>query len=350
MAFTKTPDVAQYGGADWSTFVKTVPNSTPESAQRVAMRDPSITFFFYCRGPLVLEGKGTFDAGDAVFFSGKPWYGSAPQCDSYEKDFFDVGYLNPADTAFQNIGCFVLQDGRRFFDIACLFAANVNYDSQSKQAVLFYNEQIADTLNGGAVKVLQDLGVTVLLTVLGNHQPAGWSCFADEASAAAFAQQLAEAVDTYGLDGIDIDDEYSTCDPNDQSLIMVTHALRELEPDIIISKALWSDFDYFASSWNGLTLAEQLSYGWEMSYGPGTPDERLAPYLQYGMQKNQLGLGVWSGQPSDVTSQTQQVQAEGYGGMMIFAINDNEGTSSYANAIAEVFYDESVSLQSGCWS
>jgi hypothetical protein len=99
-----------------------------------------------------------------------------------------------------------------------------------------------------------------------------------------------------------------------------------------------------------MTLAEQLSYGWEMSYGPGGPDQRLAPYLQWGMQKNQLGLGVWSGQPSNVTSQTQQVKTEGYGGMMIFAVNDNEGTESYATDIAKVFYDEKVVLKSGCWS
>ncbi len=35
---------------------------------------------------MVLTGKGEFKPKDAVFFSGKPWYGSAPQADSYEKD------------------------------------------------------------------------------------------------------------------------------------------------------------------------------------------------------------------------------------------------------------------------
>jgi chitinase len=263
---------------------------------------------------------------------------------------FNVGYLDPSQTAFQNIGCFVLQDGRRFYDFACLFAANINWDSQNQRAVLSFNPQIAAALKSGAVGALQKLGITVLLSVLGNHQPAGWSCFTDEASATAFAQQLAKAVQTFGLDGIDIDDEYSTCEPNDTSLIMVTHALRELEPDIVISKALWDDYDYFEANWNGMTLAEQLSYGWEMGYGPGTPDERLGPYLQYGFQKNQLGLGVWSGQPSDVTSQTQQVQQEGYGGMMMYAVNDDQGTLSYANDISKVVYGQGVSVASGCWS
>ena len=55
MPFTITRNVAQYGGADWSNFIKTVPNCTPQSAQRIARADPNIGFFFYCRGLLVLE-------------------------------------------------------------------------------------------------------------------------------------------------------------------------------------------------------------------------------------------------------------------------------------------------------
>jgi hypothetical protein len=54
MAFKKTPKVAQYKGADWSNFVKKVPNCTPETAHRIAMRGANITFFFIGRGSVVL--------------------------------------------------------------------------------------------------------------------------------------------------------------------------------------------------------------------------------------------------------------------------------------------------------
>ena len=47
----------------------------------------------------------------------------------------------------------------------------------------------------------------VLLSVLGNHQGAGFANFTSFAQADAFAAQLADAVTTYGLDGIDFDDE-----------------------------------------------------------------------------------------------------------------------------------------------
>src|SRR4051795_1831924 len=93
MPFTVTPNVAQYGGANWSNFIKTVPNCTPQSAQRIARADPNIGFFFYCRGVLVLDGHPQFNPGDAVFFSGAPWPGSAPQADIYQKDVFTMAYV-----------------------------------------------------------------------------------------------------------------------------------------------------------------------------------------------------------------------------------------------------------------
>lgn len=46
MALKKTPNVAQYKGADWSTLSKRVPNCTPASAQRIAMRDPTLRSSF----------------------------------------------------------------------------------------------------------------------------------------------------------------------------------------------------------------------------------------------------------------------------------------------------------------
>lgn len=79
------PDVAQYKCADWSTHVATIPVSSVEEAQAIADADPSITFFFIVNGyNLVLENTEVtpaiwrcFQHGDAVFFSGQPWWGSA---------------------------------------------------------------------------------------------------------------------------------------------------------------------------------------------------------------------------------------------------------------------------------
>ena len=93
-------DVAQYKGANWSNEVKRVSGVSVEEAKRIAEADPSITYFFYMKAPrMYLEGKagpdgwadkGVFLGGDAVFFSGDPWYGSAPGfADSYEKKMLE---------------------------------------------------------------------------------------------------------------------------------------------------------------------------------------------------------------------------------------------------------------------
>ncbi len=70
---------------------------------------------------------------------------------------------------------------------------------------------------------------------------AGICNFPTREAAKDFALQLANTVNTYGLDGIDFDDEYSdygnngTGQPNDSSFVMLVQELRALLPDKIIS-------------------------------------------------------------------------------------------------------------------
>src|SRR5581483_6644060 len=131
----------------------------------------------------------------------------------------------------------------------------------------------------------------------------------------------------YGLNGFDIDDEYSTGSPNDTSLIMVTTIMRSIMPDTVISKALWSDASDFAATWNGRTLAGNLSYGAEMSYG-GPPQYRLPAYTSGQPAANlltpsQVSCGFWANQPSsDPSADVAWLQQNGYAGFMIFGFED----------------------------
>src|SRR3954452_7005487 len=58
-------------------------------------------------------------------------------------------------------------------------------------------------------RVAHPLGIIVVLAVVTNWSKAGWSEFTDQKAAQWFVDQLLAAVDRFGLDGIDIDDEYS---------------------------------------------------------------------------------------------------------------------------------------------
>lgn len=74
----KIPDVAQYKGADWKNEVLRKTHLTLEQAKSIAASNPEIAFFFFMKkgvmhlegrgGPSGWESKGSFVAGDAVFF------------------------------------------------------------------------------------------------------------------------------------------------------------------------------------------------------------------------------------------------------------------------------------------
>lgn len=353
MAWTKTPNVAMYKGANWNTLIKRVSNSSPEQAKRIALQNPNITFFFYCREYMVLENlgaQGVFYPGDAVFFSGEPWYGSAPQCDSYQKNYMTVAYINPKDSnQFKDIACYVLADGSPAIDVVCIFGANYasnqlpylranNNDPPTDKP---FNDNIQKVLDDGSVKALQDKGITVLLTITNGWSQVGWSEFQSEADASAFAQYLkTDVVDKYGLDGIDIDDEYSNGTPQDNSLAMVTTLMQQLMPDKIISKALWDDLPplkYFTTEWKGKKLADNLSYGWQMGYG-SSPEDTLPPYVDVGMAKNKLSQGFWSGQPSDdPAGDVKWIKDNGYEGVMIFSFETQANVDLMGSLVNDLY-------------
>ncbi|MBI5274750.1 MAG: hypothetical protein HY860_06845 [Chlamydiales bacterium] len=81
--FQKIVNVAQYKAADWNNVVGVAKDISLEHAYKIANDNPDIDFFFYTKGgQMVLEKENgeyrVFRHGDTVFFSGTPWWGSAP--------------------------------------------------------------------------------------------------------------------------------------------------------------------------------------------------------------------------------------------------------------------------------
>jgi hypothetical protein len=90
--WNKVPNVAQYKFSDWSQMKKWVHGVSLCQAKKIANSDPTISYFFYENSYMALETNNGdpwryFSPGDAVFFSGSPWWGSAPgYADGYVKD------------------------------------------------------------------------------------------------------------------------------------------------------------------------------------------------------------------------------------------------------------------------
>ena len=184
-----------------------------------------------------------------------------------------VAYIEVNNYSMLSAGKYTLANGgAQVIDVAVIFAANINYDGSN--AYLFFNDQVTNVLNNVATQVrpLQQKGIKVLLSVLGNHQGAGFANFPNQAAADAFAQQLADAVNQYGLDGIDFDDEYAeygnngTGQPNDFSFVYLVQALRAKLPNKLITLY---DIGPAADrlTYNGQSIANTFNYAWNPYYG-----------------------------------------------------------------------------------
>ncbi|AQP46622.1 hypothetical protein BW730_02810 [Tessaracoccus aquimaris] len=218
-----------------------------------------------------------------------------------------VVYVEVNSNNLANVADYTLENTTRpAFDIANIFAANINWDGE--KAYLHLNERVTETLADAEhqVRPLQAQGTKVLLSILGNHQGAGIANFQTYAEADAFAAQLEEVVDTYGLDGIDFDDEWSrygvngTPQPNAYSFLYLVKALRErLGDDKLIT------FYNIGPAMNSLVYggengADYIDYAYNPYYSTWSPP-RIA-----GMTKDQLAPGAVD------LSQTAADRAAGY--------------------------------------
>jgi hypothetical protein len=263
---------------------------------------------------------------------------------------FNTAYVEVNDNALANAGCYLLSNDRvPFFDMAAIFAANINGDDPNDPQIHF-NPQVSHLLNQTRqVEELQSKGIKVVLTLLGNHQNAGWSCITQPGAADKFAARIAGVVQTYGLDGIDIDDEYSKCRSNSTSMLMIVDALAR-NPGFsgkILSKALFRDQDVFRATYNNRQLADFLDYGWEMSYGYPDLAARLQPYLNHGMSKDSLAIGISVRNPPAVgVTLADNAIRNGIGGVMVY--NVSRDSRAYLSEISRIEFGQDVVVAANC--
>ena len=119
--------------------------------------------------------------------------------------YIEVNNENPL-----NAGEYTLSNGEPFFDIVSIFAANMNLSADGKPYI-YCNDQVTFVLQHAdeIIRPLQEKGIKVHLSILGNHDDAGMRSLSEE-GAKAFAQELKMYADIYGFDGFDFDDEYSS--------------------------------------------------------------------------------------------------------------------------------------------
>ncbi|MCG0288017.1 endo-beta-N-acetylglucosaminidase H [Streptomyces sp. PSAA01] len=256
-----------------------------------------------------------------------------------------VAYVEVNNNSMRNVGKYTLAGGGNVFDVAVIFAANINYDTGTKAAYLHFNENVQRVLDNAATEIrpLQQKGIKVVLSVLGNHEGAGFANFPSQQAASAFAKQLSDTVAKYGLDGIDFDDEYAdygnngTGQPNDSSFVHLVTALRANMPDKIISLY---NIGPAASrlSYGGVNISSKFDYAWNPYYGtwqvPGLalPKSKLSPAaVEIGRTSQSTAAGL-----------ARRTVSEGYGVYLTYNLDGSNRGADVSAFTRELYGSDAV--------
>ena len=231
-------------------------------------------------------------------------------------------YIEVNHEDFATVGVFVREGAHRpVFDLAMIFAANINYDGCT--AYLHLNERVLETLRATETQIrpLQRRGTKVLLSLLGNHEGAGFANFPIRHDADRFAAQVARVVHRCHLDGVDLDDEYSeygkngTGQPNEDSFVWFVRALRRhLGPHKLLTLySIGPSVDRTVSAVGN--ASDDLDYAWNPWYG--TYQEPSVP----GMPRSRLGAAAvdWGHTSTEmVQTMASRTIRDGYGVFMTY--------------------------------
>ena len=252
-----------------------------------------------------------------------------------------IAYVEVNNDQLANVGRYTLSGGANAFDVAIIFAANINWNGS--KAVLVNNDKVQATLDNAAtqIKPLQAKGIKVSLSVLGNHQGAGIANFTSPEAAADFAAQVADVVERYGLDGVDLDDEYSdygvggTPQPNGQSAGWLISALRAELPDAVLSfYDIGPASDSLATT--DPAVNAQLDYAWNPYYGswrvpaiPGLGKQQLSP----------AAVDIQATSASTSAALAQRTVDEGYGVFLTYSLPGGD-RSAFVSSFTQPLYGQ----------
>lgn len=183
-------------------------------------------------------------------------------------------------------------DGTPQISVVNLTGANFTKSTTFQPPYLDINPELQKVLSDGSVQQLQQAGIKVVLTIMGGGGTFGWSSipanqvqtFVDYLNATFLDQKSG-----YGLDGIDVDDEYAQ---SGDTLVDTIKAMRmTFDADKIVSKALWNDLNVIPQIKNYLTYGGIMNYGDSASY----LESVYTSYINQGMANHQLMIGVNAG-------------------------------------------------------
>ena len=231
--------------------------------------------------------------------------------------YIEVNGFNPLNAGEWTLA----SSGTQFFDIVNIFAANIKFDEATGRVYLSFNPNVQAILDNRDkyIKPLQDKGMKVCLTILPDHDGVGFANLTDK-DIRAFASELKATVDTYGLDGIDFDDEYAEysthnrpgfVDPSSIPFGKLCYEVKRLMPDKLCTVYfIGSATEGFLTDVEGMEPGDFIDYAYYAQYGSWS----IAYTTIKGMDKSQWGPYSWDmNDYGEEWMMTDQVRSGGYG-------------------------------------
>ena len=284
--------------------------------------------------------------------------------------YFEVNDCNPLNAIE-----YMLEDGTPFFDAVILFAANINYNTAEDVVYLANNPNVQALLDDSEIYLqpLRKKGIKVYLGLLGNHDAAGL-CQLSDWGAAQWAQEVADACKTYKLDGVNLDDEYSSSPIIGNHWFTNRSAAAGARLCYELKKALKA-----TCPWE--TEVSTFAYGQLYTLPTSVKDQEtqvdhpISEWLDFSVanyggttspygdltKANCSGMSIElnRGYGSITEDSARNMKNQGYGWCMWFAF-DPSGTGSvssnryrsdnYIKAAAKGFYDQNLVEPTGVWN
>ncbi|AVF48183.1 endo-beta-N-acetylglucosaminidase F1 [Elizabethkingia anophelis] len=265
--------------------------------------------------------------------------------------FTEVNDTNPLN----NLNFTLKNSGKPLIDIVVLFSANINYDAANDKVFVSNNPNVQHLLTNRTkyLKPLQDKGIKVILSILGNHDRSGIANLSTT-RAKAFAQELKNTCDLYNLDGVFFDDEYSAYQtpppsgfvtPSNNAAARLAYETKQAMPNKLVTVYVYSRTSSFPNTVDGVKAGSYVDYAihdYGGSYDLATNYPGLAKSGMV-MSSQEFNQGRYA------TAQAlRNIVTKGYGGHMIFAMDPNRSnfTSGQLPALKliakELYGDELV--------
>lgn len=244
---------------------------------------------------------------------------------------------------------FMLQNsGLPLFDIVILFSSKIEYDTEQCKLVVSNPVGVDGTLRSGIVQELHDMGMKVVVSILGSTY-AGVAHLTDEACKT-YAQELANYCEANELDGVFFDDEYTSywdypglTSPSTERAARLAYETKMAMPDKLVTCYMYSRTYGFYNEIEGVEPGDFVDYGindynrWlDESYYLGMERKQVAP----GSANFAEAYANWCATPSNL----QRVRNEGYGAYMVYCLTANQTVWSreleQLQNIAQYLYDD----------